>query len=148
MRNRRWKQRHTSVTLWEHILHMIRMYDGVLKSVHTMSEKLSQKACHTHTHTHTQLVKEESRLPANKYIHVGAGIRHLVDWLTGSKVRLHVYNEDGSNGLFRNAGIYQTTSRLILLDRNCMATACPVSEKTKFYTFTPLPCNRLLNFSV
>ena len=109
------------------------------------------KSCHrklvTHTHTH-KLVKEESRVPANKYIHVGAGIRHLVDWLKVSTVRLHVYNEDGSNGLFRNAGIYQTTSSLILQNRNCKVTACPISEKTKFYTFTLLPCNRILNFSV
>jgi len=119
VRNRRWKRRHTSVTLWEHILHMIRMYDGVLKSVYTISEKLSQKSCLTPTYT--QLVKEESRVPANKYIHVGGGIRHLIDWLMDSTVRLHVYNEDGSNGLFRNAGIYQTTSRLILHDRNCMS---------------------------
>jgi len=124
---------------------MIRMYDGVLKSVYTISEKLSQKVCLTHTNTQ---LKEESRVPANKYIHVGGGIRHLVDWLTDSTVRLHVCNEDGSNGLFRNAGIYQTTSRLILHDRNCKATACPISEKTKFYTFTLLPCNRLLNFCV
>ena len=145
---------------------MIRMYDGVLKSVYTVSKKLSQKACLTHTHTHyytytllhtyththtithTQLVTKESRVPANKYIHVGAGIRHLVDWLTDSTVRLHVYNEDGSNGLFRNAGIYQTTSRLGLQDCNCKATACSISEKTKFYTFTLFPWNRLLNFSV
>ena len=133
---------------------MIRMYDGVLKSVYTMSEKLSEKACvththkHTHTHTHTQLVKEEPRVPANKYVHVGAGIRQLVDWLTDSTVRLHVYNEDGRNGLFRNAGIYQTTSRLIPQHCKCKTTACPISEKTKFYTFTLLPCNRLLNFCV
>ena len=77
MRNRRWKRRHTSVTLWEHTLHMIRMYDGVLKSAYTMSEKLPQKAClslslsltHTHTHTH-MLRKNHACLQINTFMWV------------------------------------------------------------------------------
>ena len=102
------------------------------KCVHNVPKSCNIKFV---SHTHTYTCYGTLRVPAKRYIHVGAGIRHLVDWLTESTVRLHVYNEDGGNGLFRNPGNYQTTSRIILQDSNCKATA--YQRENKILPFHP-----------